>query len=354
MMAVLVGPGIFRFFLAAIVFAHHMSRLSLGTSAVYVFFSLSGFWIFRMWENKYSNTESPYFTYIVSRSWRIIPNFAIITWSVVAFELFYLGEKLDAIFSSPMKEFHFIFSQTFALFYCNLPFLPVVPAWSLDMEMQFYVVAPLMIIAFKRISHIYILVPLAVVAALTAMGVDSYVLPKFLVFFAVGMSAAARNWRPNNGIALISGVAAMTFVLGIIFSPWHGILLGGAHPEPVYVWNGLANVIVALLIIPYAIFTTTMRGGRFDGALADLSFIVYLIHWGGTEWFSHIEGGFRERLVPAMGVWVSVIVLSIIVWKVWDTGINRARSAWVSSRLVSRDSIGRRQVDEGSAVKEQA
>ena len=48
------GPGAFRFFLASLVVVQHVSRLSLGHPAVLLFFMLSGYWVSRMYAERYS------------------------------------------------------------------------------------------------------------------------------------------------------------------------------------------------------------------------------------------------------------------------------------------------------------
>ena len=69
----LLQPGIFRLFLAILVLVNHSSRFDLGDWAVYTFFILSGYWIYRMWEEKYSKARAPYRLSICSRILRILP-----------------------------------------------------------------------------------------------------------------------------------------------------------------------------------------------------------------------------------------------------------------------------------------
>ena len=47
---------------------------------------------------------------------------------------------------------HFIFSTVFFLGYAWLDYLPVAPAWSLDVEMQFYLVAPLLALLVAKVD----------------------------------------------------------------------------------------------------------------------------------------------------------------------------------------------------------
>src|SRR5678815_5577437 len=56
----ILPAGAFRFLLATIVLANHSSRIYLGSMAVFIFFVLSGFWITRMWREKYSRLKPAY------------------------------------------------------------------------------------------------------------------------------------------------------------------------------------------------------------------------------------------------------------------------------------------------------
>jgi len=68
-----MSPDLFRNVLAMTVFAHHLTRFSIGNMAVYIFFVLSGYWIARMWVGRYAKSERPFSTFYLSRSLRLIP-----------------------------------------------------------------------------------------------------------------------------------------------------------------------------------------------------------------------------------------------------------------------------------------
>ena len=57
MYQIIVGPGFFRLILATLVFLHHTSSIALGEMAVIVFFVLSGYWIAKMYREKYSKKK---------------------------------------------------------------------------------------------------------------------------------------------------------------------------------------------------------------------------------------------------------------------------------------------------------
>ena len=143
------SPGAFRMALALSVFLHHTTSYNIGMSAVLIFFVLSGYWVTKMWAATYSKTRSPYLTFVISRFWRIVPVFALcsgVTWAL----LYWRGETPAHIGGLARQ----IFSNLFILGYNALPYQANVPGWSLDMEMQFYLIAPLVIFLISKSIHV--------------------------------------------------------------------------------------------------------------------------------------------------------------------------------------------------------
>ena len=131
----LAAPGCFRLFLALLVLIDHATRLNLGTAAVFVFFTLSGYWIRVMWEKRYSH--GPYWIYVVSRFWRLMPVFAL--GSCICWMLLIARGAVPPIHDALL---HQLVSNIFIVGYDLLAYRANAPAWSLDIEVQFYLVAP--------------------------------------------------------------------------------------------------------------------------------------------------------------------------------------------------------------------
>jgi peptidoglycan/LPS O-acetylase OafA/YrhL len=332
----ITGPGFFRLFLALAVFVHHTTRFAIGPSAVYIFFCLSGYWIYKMYIYRYSKTRQPFLTYAVSRLWRLLPTFWLVTFLTFAF-LFFDGTL--ASYWDGSDKAHFVVSNLIILGYHTLQKQPIVPAWSLDIEMQFYVLAPLlaMLFAWRKISPVWLLLGFAVISLTSYLLRNPFSSVDYLFYFTIGMAAASADWRPSGKLVMGFLGAAVLMIAVCAVSPWHGALLLGAHPGPLSVYNPHLNVVLALLMIPYAIYTTRHPGFRMDGMFADLSYIVYLLHWAGTMWINSHAGSAAHRLGYMVVGWVVVIGLSILIWKFYDRPINRLRSRWVSKRKIAAD-----------------
>jgi peptidoglycan/LPS O-acetylase OafA/YrhL len=215
-----------------------------------------------------------------------------------------------------------------------LPVQPLVPAWSLDVELQFYLVAPIMIMLAIRCGGLILLLCAAVMSLGFVYLIGSRGSPAFAVFFALGIAAAHTNWQPEPRLVTVSAMAAAAFVVGLAVSPWRGMLFGGANPDVLFHYTDVVNIAVALLVFPYAIFTTRQRGGIHDGFFADLSYIFYLLHWIAICWLR------RQAHLPMsarLGCFVFAVAATFTCsWAIrtfYDRPLNRTRARWVSARL---------------------
>jgi peptidoglycan/LPS O-acetylase OafA/YrhL len=313
--------------LALVVVGHHLTSIKVGTAAVAVFFVLSGYWISVMWDGRYSRTRQPYLTYIVSRAWRLLPTF----WMSSALTWLILGRP-DYFTTAPR-----VLSSLVLFGYARLDDLLVAPAWSLDIEMQFYVVAPLLLALLAKAPGaaraMLAGVALLSLGSLFLLGEET--LPSLAVYFMIGVAAARLNWRPSGRLAAASLIATAALVVGLAASPWRDALLGGAHPRPLTPYNEPLNLLLALLVAPYALFTTRQASGRLDKVFADLSYTIYLIHWAAVAWLAQHAAGlaFGPRLLVSVAISVAVLALGALLWWAWDRPINRFRAHWVVSRL---------------------
>ena len=314
------------------VIANHYSPLLLGTSAVYVFFVLSGFWLHTMWTGRYSKARQPYLTYLVSRLWRLTPLLLLATAvALIAGPL--MGVPLDRMVADGPR---LVFSSVFMLGYVWLHYQPIGPAWTLDVEMQFYLMVPLLSAMVLQSRRLFVLCA-AAGSAFLMWRLPLHVLPTFAVFFAVGMAAAASGWRPSRGVAFGTAAALVLALVLLTLSPLALLLWGGIGDVALRRWSTASLAAVALAAVPFAIYTARRPSDARDRMFGDLSYIVYLGHWIGVMWlFARPGGWFIDRFAAGA---VSLPILapaSWLVWRFYDRPIERARARWVESRLAPR------------------
>ena len=327
------SPGAFRLWLALVVVLHHITRVEVGKAPVLVFFALSGYWVHRVLSSRYAHTRGPWLTFIISRWWRIAP-VMVLSSALALGAMAWLGDgALRFVWAMPVWQ---SLCTVFVVGYAQLPVRPVGPAWSLDIEMQFYLVAPLLALVVRRSSAV---AALAAGYGLYLAGLMIYpgvVLTSFIPFFVIGMVAAQHRWRPSLRLAEASLAAAIILTAGILVSPWAPQLLGegGKHwPE--------VNLLLAALALPQALVSVSNVSGTAaararDAIWADQSYIVYMLHWPAIMLYRGIHwSGPVDRALGGVLLAVAVAGLAYAVRQFYDLPLNRARGRWVGYRRSS-------------------
>ncbi len=320
------GPGAFRLWLALVVVLHHFTRIEIGKAPVLVFFALSGYWVNRVWNARYSETRAPWLTFIISRWWRIAPVMVLTSLIALGTLLAIASPELPAIMAQPLRQ---AASAMFAIGYAQLAERPVGPAWSLDVEMQFYLIAPMLALMVRRISALAAMLAAMVAFQLGLMFYPEVALPIFIPFFVLGMVASQHQWKAPSG-KLSGGMltASVALVVAAQFSPWQHDVLSESGS-----WSPLFNILIAALAMPHALTSVTRRGDSTDAVLADQSYIVYMMHWPvilifrATDW-----GNATQTNLAALALCWVIAALSWAVWCHIDVPINRMRQRWVDAR----------------------
>jgi peptidoglycan/LPS O-acetylase OafA/YrhL len=330
------GPGSFRLFLATLVVVSHFTRYDLGVAAVYAFFVLSGYWIYVMYARRYSQARSPYATFVISRLWRLLPVFWLMNILTIGMHIVVDG------WSSLSPDFgkDSIVPNIAILGYVNWHQSNYLgQAWSLDVELQFYLLAPCLFMALRRWEH-WVAAAIVVLGAIGSIWIHDGTMgsaPNYLLLFGAGIIAAHYDWTPSKRVVFGSALvclllASMLFAL----TETRGVVL---HGDPIwYQYNGDVSLALALLAIPFSLWTVRLASSRFDRMAGELSYIVYLLHYAGAFlWHRHTDSlsGMEKLpyLAPAMGV---VYAGAWLVWRFYDRPIDQKRTAFVDTRLESR------------------
>ncbi|MBC2665584.1 acyltransferase [Novosphingobium flavum] len=320
------SPGALRLWLALVVVFHHVTRIEVGKAPVLVFFALSGYWVHQVWSRRYCNTVQPCLTFAISRWWRVAPIMVIAAVLCVAVMALVDHGGLSAVAAMPLRQ---AFSTLFVLGYAQMPVRPVGPAWSLDIEMQFYLVAPLLVPLVQRTSAIAALFAAFVVYTLGIAVYPELVLTSFLVPFVIGMVAARHQWTVSPRLAEGLQALAVLIVAAVCLSPWRTLLLGSEEGG----WWPQLNILLAVLVLPQALVSVGRRGGPRDQIWADQSYVVYMLHWPGILLLRGIawpEGAAWSAGLVAIGLATSLLCWAI--HRYYDRPLNRRRARWVDSR----------------------
>ena len=334
------GPGAYRFFLAMLVLVHHTSSLGLGAGAVYVFFCLSGYWMHTVWEKKYAKADHGYRTFILARLIRLLPLFWLANVIGYAADIYSGRFSVDAWWAqmhSLPKLAHFVFSHLFLMGYCWLDHMAIAPAWSLVVELQFYLLLPLMVILMRWLG--WWVLPLSAAWGFGLHGTPAFgTVLGYAFFFYLGMLASQTKWAPSAQAARISAGGAILVAGCLIAMPsTSSVLIGGksGQNDIYWHWNDLANAMLAVLVLPLTIWSAEIKAGQRDRMLGDMSYAVYLIHAPLVSFYGLWFGGlpFSQRL-PYWMVMVSVVMgVSWVAWRWVDKPVMLWRERYLLARI---------------------
>jgi peptidoglycan/LPS O-acetylase OafA/YrhL len=268
-------PGAFRLLLAFLVLVSHSSRLDIGHFAVLLFFLLSGYWVRRIYRSEFQDRR--WLTFYASRWLRIAPLYFIVVLLAAA------------VRGQPMGW------QNFTIFgVASTGSDPTGVSWSLDVELQFYLLAPLL---FSLIGRRGLFA--AVTAVLSVFG--WWLLARFSIFtvfmylpmFAAGSLIADADWRPTEKLALasIAGFVATTGLILLI--PATAVFLDKKQPHPFDL--DLFSMLWTLPLIPYVASSLGKRSNALDRDIGNWSYPLYLVHYpliavfvahGHTKWIA--------------------------------------------------------------------
>ena len=300
---------------------------SLGWTGVDLFFVLSGFLIGGILLDARSS-PSYYTTFYVRRFFRIIPIYYLWIVSLIGLVTFArpflsslspLGKTASVDFS---VYAHFLFLQNIGIVHLNgLAGVWLNPAWSLAVEEQFYLVAPLLIRLVSPRRLLLFLVAVIACVPLLRVGLLQLVRAEPALVFglmparadalSVGMLAALL-WRGDSARAWLSANSrVLYYFLAVLFlgvaarSSWVSLPLAFGMQSVGYTWMAFLYVIILLLALvefkgPVA---RLMRLGWLR-ELGCVSYCMYIIH-------ATVNGGCHAVLLhakPSVANWQGAAV----------------------------------------------
>lgn len=283
--------GLLRIVLALSVIAGHADTTLFGLSwvdefyAVQAFFTISGFYMAMVLNGRYAGL--PVSAFYKSRALRIYPGYFA---GVLLVLLVSRGDiKATLHGMTPLTQVYFyvqntiIFGQDLSYIFCMrdvsgdciqaLSTTINPPAWSLAVELSFYVIAPFVVRSPRRIvglmavGTVYLLVTNAVKFPVTGVRplnvtfeypLRYYFYPSSYIFFGAGALAFhLRGLKIGATYALLLGTVVAFAFIQTVMPPWHLMIFALALPE---------------------LFDLT-RSSRLDRMLGEFSYPLYILHW---------------------------------------------------------------------------
>lgn len=332
--------GLLRLFLALSVIAGHAQTTVFGVNgigawyAVNFFFIISGFYMAMVLNGQYKDVSNLQFYW--SRVLRLFPAYYIgIALSLV------VGYTSIAIFFeslTPLSKLIYIFQNVFIVgqdlshVFCvetnsgvcanSIDMTMNIPAWSLAVELGFYLVAPF-ILKSKAKTFCFVLAGASYLFFLNFIEfpfpgaglirpVESYSFnyffyPSSFAFFGGGALAyhLSRNESEPNYFYAIAALVLLSFAQTIM-PFWHLLFFAMAVP---------------------ALFKYT-ASNKIDRFIGELSYPVYIVHYPVFIWLREVFAGNPQiKNIFSLGTLVSVvsIVLGLIIYIMVERRVSRFR-----------------------------
>lgn len=284
-----------------------------------------------MYDAKYRLAELSGPLFIASRLLRLLPAFLLFNTAAILLHLAW-HDKVAASFSGwPLLP------NALLLGYAGLAERPMVPGWSLDIELQFYLVFPLL---FPFLRHAprraWFLCALLLVlgGGYMAIGLqdNSNTVFPFGGFFLLGVVVAQARTEPSLRLVRICTALALIGFIAIVANPsWRGTVLHSINADE-FAWNTGLNFVLALLLAPLTLATVFRRSSKTDRFLGDLSYMVYCSHWIGVMLAQkYLSGASRWVKVPSIvGMLIVTYAVSAAVLLCFDRPISQRRERWIA------------------------
>jgi peptidoglycan/LPS O-acetylase OafA/YrhL len=330
-----IGPGVFRYFLCIVVVLFHCTNLvAIGEWAVHVFFILSGYWVTRMYQEKYKDFKHPLTSFWASRLLRLLPVFYVTTILLILANCIVFHISVGEYLGQFKPGLGFLFSHIFILGLTKTGQLNP-PTWSLDIEMQFYLLVPIFCWILVKLNRriVWILPILFVIFSVVYMFHHQYyVFPpvgNYLCFFIVGVwlyqskyHATAKQMDLTVALAFIA--IGITYVVPILLEE---VVLTNALRVGGILFRVYFDYALALLMIPFISRNIRNKSNESDKHFANLSYVTYLFHRVSmVPWayhYSHLP--LWERMPSFIIYLIVTFVGSLIIYYLIDIPFERLR-----------------------------
>jgi peptidoglycan/LPS O-acetylase OafA/YrhL len=261
-----------------------LDTFNSGTQGVLLFFTISGYIISSQWRRHNPGLKA----YFLRRVTRIEPPYLIILTAIFAFIMLsgYKPEFARSFNRESVTLTESYFASVFYVHGLSLNSFPrlLPPAWSLEIEVQFYIIAPALFWIYYRLPRRLVLGIVGLIAsAMISVAADAtlgatphrYSILRYLPYFWLGVLLSD---RPNNGALHwrfdLVALASLTFLI--------------LANNKVALWLDVPKIVLFFgrLLAIYGMFLGAVHGARFRrfcslpwiALLGGACYSIYLTH----------------------------------------------------------------------------
>lgn len=325
--------GWYRYGLALLVVQEHLwgEIPWAGHYAVFGFFLLSGYLMTRVLDRTYGWTRGGVGRYLLNRATRVYPMYWVVT-ALSAGLVLVLPDPMNGAFRLPATTTEWISNVAIFGLDRTMPRL-VPPAWSLHVELTFYVLLALVLARTSLAAALWCAMSIALTVFLLVDGApwqDRYytLMAASLPFSLGAVIWHFAAWMPTIRVPAMSAIVS-AYALNLIGAGHWGDPMGGG----LYIALALSAALVVGL--------SQRRGDRMppvmatlDARLGELSFPIFLVHIpvGEALGWLFLQGedfgrGFQLLMLSLVPVHLSAHALVVLVDRTIEPLRTRIRSS---------------------------
>ncbi|WP_199525230.1 acyltransferase family protein [Pseudoalteromonas sp. bablab_jr011] len=310
--------------LLVVLFHLGFSSLKSGFLGVDVFFVISGFLMAVLYDE---DNKSGFY---LRRARRLLPPYyVVILFTLIASFLFTTMNEASQVINQTIYATAFASNIGFwmeASYFSKSHFNPLLHLWSLGVEIQFYIIVPIIFWLLKKSKINYFLImSMSFILCLVVVGISPktsfFMMPLRLWEFLIGYGAA--YYFTNNGSLKFYkynwlGLFGLTFLLMIPFISVDGDALSALYGHP-----GILALLVSLATASVLVFGLPSIVEKFMISkllerLGKYSYSIYLIHFPViviylSEPFSGTKLG-ADSFVDGLIISVLIIIASMLLY----------------------------------------
>ncbi len=298
--------GIFRYVLAMMVTSGHLHTQLfgrpnwLGWYAVFAFFTLSGYLMTRVLHETYGYGPLPFARFVANRALRIYPPYWAAMLATIALLVSYpdVAGPMSGLIYLPVDTSGYV--QNAVIVGIDNRYTPalVPPAWSLHVELVFYLLMALGLSRFKPLTLLWLIASAAWTLWTVWAGVEFGSRFSTLLGASLAFSVGAATWYYQDHRRAWMRLAPVLFLPHALAAPF--LWPGDVHLAGFYA----SFALVPLCVMALSDWHATGLLARVDRWCGELSYPVFLLH---TQ-----AGLFMTRVWPfPIDSWLTAFLIAL-------------------------------------------